>query len=240
MKKLPLRQMLRALPWNTITGAAVTAAVLLFCAWLPGRFVTEPAATDVPLPSAPVDKPVERMSDLELWTAYRAKELSAVIDKGNDRALETGAKLASDIASRLTLDVGVSQSSVRGEELLTVGGNLHLYHCWNQWTGDWSNWLEVYINTDTREVYYFYISSSCKKNFDRYTDAISPGFNAEPAASLWGDTIGLGTPAVVWSGDPEDPAEAVYGDKGYSISAQYYYVTDTPTWIFDFKAVIMT
>lgn len=240
MKKLPWKEMLRALPWNTIAGAAATVAVLLFCAWLPGRFVTEPEATDGPLPSVPAVKPVERMSDLELWTAYRAGELSAVVDKTNDKALETGSELAAGISSRLTLDIGASHSSAGGEECLTVGGRLHLYHRWNEWTGDWSNWLEVYINTDTREVYYFYISSSCKENFERYTDAISPGFSAKSAASLWGDTVDLGTPAVVWSGDPEEAAEAYYGDTGYTISAKYYFDVDYPTGLFDFKAVIMT
>jgi hypothetical protein len=240
MKKLPWKEMLRtipwkrlrALPWRTVYGAAATAVVLLFCAWLPGRFVAEaPVATDRPLPSAPAVKPVERMTDLELWTAYRAGELSSEIDKSDGEALETGAEIAAGISSRLTLDIGESRSSAGGEECLTVGDRLHLYHHWNQWTGDWSNWLETYVNTDTREVYYFYISSSCKKNFDRYIDALSPGFNAETAASLWGDTVGLGTPAVIWSGDPDDAAEAYYGDTGYFINAKYYYVTDNPTWV---------
>ncbi len=75
------------------------------------------------------------------------------------------------------------------------------------------------------------------QNFDRYTDAISRGFNAESAAKLWGDLLGLGTPAVGWSGDPDDPAEALYSAAHYRIYAKYYFDADYPSGLFDFKAV---
>jgi hypothetical protein len=154
------------------------------------------------------------------------EELAACID------------LAADLRSRLTLDIGKGRRSAEGGECLRVGGRLTLYHCWEEWTGDWSNWLEIFIDTDTREVYYFYISSSCVRNFDRYTDAVSRGFNAESAAKLWGDVVGIGTPAVGWSGDPDEPADAVYGTARYRIYAKYYFDADYPTGLFDMKAVI--
>jgi hypothetical protein len=50
--------------------------------------------------------------------------------------------------------------------------------------------------------------------------------------------VGIGTPSVDWSGNPDEPAEAVYSTARYRIYAKYYFDADYPTGLFDMKAVI--
>lgn len=233
--KLKLPRFLSKLRWSTLSGPLATAAVLLFCAWLPSRFIT--GAEGSPPPASPAE-PTGAMASVQLWEAYRAGTISARSVEIDEENLASCKELAADLRSRLSLDIGKGRRSAGGEECLGVGGRLTLYHCWEEWTGDWSNWLEMFIDTDTREVYYFYISSSCVQNFERYTDAVSRGFNAESAAKLWGDVVGIGTPAVSWSGNPDEPADAVYGTVRYRVYAKYYFDADYPTGLFDMKAVI--
>lgn len=232
--KLKLPHSLSKIRWASYTGIAAAATVLLFCAWLPSRFIDREEGSTV---TAPPAAPSESATQFELWQAYRAGTMSAQSVNLKEKDIAPCRELATDIRVRLTLDIGEEKRSAGGEECLRVGERLTMYHVWEEWTGDWSNWLEIFIDMDTKEVYYFYISSICEQNFDRYQDAISSGFDAPSAAKLWGDVVGIGSPSVSWSGDPDEPAEAVYGTARYRIQAKYYFDADYPTGLFDMKAL---
>jgi hypothetical protein len=222
----------KELPWSLIAGAAVTAAVLLFCALLPGRFIQNPEGSD-PEPEVSLSRGARR----DLWAAYQAGTLteSSVVNTEGE-TLHSCKALAEKLRSQLILDKSKGNLTSSGEECVRISGVLDVFHYWREWTGDWGNWLEIYIDLETREVYYFYASSGCKQNFESYADVLSPDFDAAAAAVLWGKAAGLGEPTVSRLTDEGDgQVLARYGDMRYIISVVYYYDAGYPSILYDLK-----
>ena len=51
-----------------------------------------------------------------------------------------------------------------------AGGSFRVMHAYREWFGDWNNWLSLYADADTGEIYYLYVSCGCQKNAAQYGD----------------------------------------------------------------------
>ena len=224
-------------PRQTLIGAGATLLVLILCAWLPSMFRADPSEWDEPSP-APTTAPAapDRRA---LWADYRTGEVTgtslSASEVGNDA--KEAQLMAQRLMDELVMDAESRRQTSTGEMYIEVAGGLRLYHVWREWTGDWGNWLEFYIDIDTREVYYFYVSSECYANFSYYANELPASFNTEDGAEVWGELTGLGAPsAFEWSGDPDEAAQVRYRGAAYTIRVKCYFDVSYPAGLFDFKA----
>ncbi|MDO4750386.1 MAG: hypothetical protein Q4A39_06070 [Eubacteriales bacterium] len=231
-------EFLRRIKWDRqlISLAGMTAAVLIICAAVPMAFITETG--DNP----PAESPDVELTHYELWSAYwsayrEGLSLADPIENPDKFDVNACQILTHELRLKLAPDMSPGTVTGEGEEFLCVDGRLKLYHCWNEWTGDWRNWLDIFIDLDTQEVLYFYLSSSCIANIDRYTDLLQTELDTEAGAKQWGNAIDLEMTNCTWSGDPEDYADVEYGDVRYRVSTKYYFDPGYPSGLLDLMAV---
>ena len=134
-----------------------------------------------------------------------------------------------EIVSRTVLDDGLRKSLATGCEYiaLTDGDNtMQLCRMWLQDQGDWTNWIDVYMDAETGFVYYFYASSICISNNDAYYNAVTDELSAKTLASILAKETEYDLRLVNWSGNPEDSAMAYSTRNGdalvWNIYCSYY------------------
>ncbi len=102
------------------------------------------------------------------------------------RCLESFSRLAGmylpDRAIEHTTPTGSEYVVLRGKT-----GELKLCRMWLSEKGDWQNWIDMYINAETGELYYLYASCQCLKHGRDYADAFDGGLSAEKAAEIAAD-----------------------------------------------------
>ena len=137
---------------------------------------------------------------------------------------------SSQVPDFLLTDMSVLSSSANAEDLTYIsdsGDKLPLTHIYLEWKGDWSNWLEAYIDRDSGKVLYIYISGRClvgnEKYAQMYPSCPSPEVIGEAYASSLGYTLGQHSV----SQDPNENAiQAELSDGvnsvSYKINCIYY------------------
>jgi len=225
--------------WKLIGYGILTAAVLALCAAAPSTLLD----TESP-PPGEEDADEGRLTRHELWAAWwlsyrEGMSLAEPLEKPDMTAVRECEELTHELRLKLAPDIGTGTVTGSGEEYLNVDDRLSIYHSWSEWTGDWSNWLDVFIDMETKEVLYFYLSSQCQRNFERYREIVPTDYNTEAAAERWGNAIGLQLTDCSWSGNPEEYADALYGDMRYRVSMKYYFDADYPSGLFDMMTVCM-
>ncbi len=126
-----------------------------------------------------------------------------------------------DNASRKTISEGCEFINVSYE-----GESIELCRMWLQDQGDWTNWVDIYIDADTGFVYYLYISGICVYNNAEYLDAFDVNPDCRNIASYIAEKYGYNLEIVNWSGKSEDSAKVFMrlGGKAlvWSISCSYH------------------
>ena len=107
-----------------------------------------------------------------------------------------------DNASRKTISEGYEFIKVSYE-----GESIELCRMWLQDQGDWTNWVDVYIDAETGFVYYLYISGICIYNNAEYLKAFEVSPDCKNIASYIAEKYGYNLEIVNWSGKSEDSAK---------------------------------
>ncbi len=205
-----------------------TALVLGLCAWLPSLFSGElPAGPQEP-DGAQGDGTLisgENLSESEhrrLWCSYRfgTEEEGYRTVQMNAETIE-GEKINASLDALEELIRSFQIDGAENIEIAATGQEYILYsdpdgrcilmlHYYRQWTGDWRNWMELYLDVDTLEVYYIYTSSACLQNNDQYIGVVDTDMDVGDAVTAFGELFDMEPKSLSWSGDPEDYATAQY------------------------------
>ena len=129
------------------------------------------------------------------------------------------------ICSVAIIDSNVRKVITAGEEYINLSDgekSMTICHMWLQDEGDWTNWIDVYMDAETGFVYYIYISGVCVNNFENYVNAIEEEFNAKTIASTIAKETQFDLKLVNWSGKAEDTAMAYTSSDGSAIVWNIY------------------
>jgi len=229
---------------------AAAAGFLLLCALLPLAFSGEeqppegPGATEMsqPVPSLPAYAPAELDDRARLFDAYwngggvgivKTDFTAEDIISGS---ADGGQSISScqDFIHRLMDDFNIDQSMDRvqasGINYFSIadssGTSIRVAEGYREWYGDWKNWLRIFVDIDTQDVYFIYLSSICRSNFELY-----PYIDAVTMVQTFGDRLGYELMGFV---DDEKYAEegkenwaVVYRDgdtcRAYRLHGSTYY-----------------
>lgn len=191
-----------------IAGTFLMLAVLAFTAWLPGRLAVSEGQTQTPaIPGEDAGGKAPASSD-SLGRARRillcAQARSHI--RGNEpmgqgdsiQEFDSG-EMPEDIKAELerrfqiayqaflvdlspALDIE-SQDSEFYFITNAEGETMRVWRYYCEWSGDWRNWVEIYIDADTLEVYYFYFSSGRESEAGESVD--SKALDIYTAAEIW-------------------------------------------------------
>lgn len=146
-------------------------------------------------------------------------------DKPTKAEVKYCEKVFDDMYERCILDNAVSKNITEGSEFITLSdgeNSMRLCRMWMQNQGDWTNWLDIYIDAETGFVYYLYVSSICLDNGGSYYDAVDSGLSSRLIADRIASETGFGLKILNWSGNAEDKATAYTTLNGEAIIWDIY------------------
>ena len=76
-----------------------------------------------------------------------------------------------------------------GTEYLTITygeETIRVCHYYREWSGDWGNWMEAYLDADHGDLYYLYVSSQRRENVDYSNVRMNNRANAERLTEVAG------------------------------------------------------
>lgn len=127
------------------------------------------------------------------------------------------------------IDEVAGKTVTEGYDFLTISdgeNDLRVCRMWVQDQGDWTNWLDVYMDVDTGFIYYLYISSTCLYNANKYYDSAPTDLSTKSVAELIASGTGFGLKLLNWSGNPEATGTAYTTLDGdviiWDINCLYY------------------
>lgn len=129
------------------------------------------------------------------------------------------------LVARSIDDRALDDLSPTGSEYTAVtdaaGREIHVCRMWLERRGDWQNWMDVCMDADTGELYYYYLSRECLTNRKLYETADTDA--ARIAARLAED---YGWSLRYLAEELDGAAAAVYSSDGgtlcYQISCRVY------------------
>ena len=134
-----------------------------------------------------------------------------------------------EIISEYIIDSTPRKTVNEGTEFITVsfeGKSIDLCRMWLQDQGDWTNWVDVYMDANTGFIYYLYVSGICVYNNDKYINALEETPDCKSIASRVAEKYGYNLEIVNWSGKNEDSAKAFTRLGGdaliWNISCSYH------------------
>lgn len=168
---------------------AMTLVVVFLGAMLPMFWMNNEMSWEEPVVAETV---AERR---KCWLDFYAKT-----SESGSYSTDLEAELARQMQDKTTqilrwaaIDQGQEVEEARGESCISVwseGKRTRVWHYYRQWRGDWRNWIEMYIDVDTQEIYYLYISSGCERNKSLYQglmDSRNPAEIGSDFLQVWGD-----------------------------------------------------
>lgn len=191
--------------------AAVT--VFIFCALIPLAFRGE-IITDGIFDTG------ERAVVFSKYIAGDSSVKMKVDDKPDKAEIKYCESVFEDLYDLSVADQAVEKTITEGYQFMTLSdgdNSLRLCRMWVQDQGDWTNWLDVYIDVDTGFVYYLYISSICLYNPDRYYSSFDSSFNTKNVADIIAKETGFNLKVLNWSGQNEDTGTAYTAFNGESL-----------------------
>ena len=207
-----------------LLSVAGVVLVILAAMLLPLAFRTDPET-----PDAPDTLTLEARTQLfaDYWNASDPSGFT--VEKPDPvprRMKETCETVMRTLVARFVADQGLSDLTPTGSEYTVVtdaeGRELHLCRMWLEARGDWQNWLDVFMDADSGELYYFYLSRECLTNRKDYAlpEMTQPDQIADFIASENGWTLRH------LSEEADGSASAVYSTPGgtvcVSVSARVY------------------
>ena len=244
---------------RTIIPVAVSAAIIALCLWIPSLFITkdpQQGGSETPPPGQETentiqisDKVLPMETRLSMWRAFWNGEpgygsektpLGGLDDEKLSRYDQGYIEKVAPLSMFFIDTEDNSTSSVNYEYIVYYDSNgsaLRLFHVYREWTGDWKNWTELYFDADDATIYYFYISSGCRSNYDKYAGVMTD-YQADGAAQLWAQMMGTELESLDWTGDPADPAYATYLVNGVHVNCQVNWIYYEAN-LFDFKILVI-
>ena len=225
MKKLLERLNLRSENTKLLVSVGAVALVLIAAMLLPLAFRSEPAA-ETPAAAMTLEDRTGFFADY--WTRG-AEEGGYTVEKPDPvprKMKETCETVMRTIIARSINDQALENPTPTGSEYTIVtdaaGRELKLCRMWLEARGDWQNWLDVCMDAETGEVYYFYLSRECLTNRKNYPASEQTGGEeiAEQIAAEYGWTLRYVAP------EDDGVASAIFSSQGgtlcYRISARIY------------------
>jgi hypothetical protein len=209
--------------------------VLLFSALIPRLFLEDTAHVVLPLEIRQ-----------QLWQEFWSQRESIAEYTGGTVELDDSVEHCLEVITNLreTLEVDKGESTIKAEGMENIeyegdAGVLRLFHYFQEWSGDWNNWVDIYIDRDTQDIYYFYVSSGCQQNQEAYAGENFEELDTIAMAEQWGELANLVMRDVSWSGDPADTASVQYtgidGLSSYVYNLKYTYYASS---LYDFKVLL--
>ena len=203
--------------------AAATACVVLLGALLPARYFTSSwQSIQGPELLAPSDR-------RQCWLDYYVRDAAGTGDSLLDMSAAQTQQLldiGESIRALVSVDNGTMDVEAEGTQCLEVyssAGTIRVWHYYIQWRGDWRNWLDLYIDADTEEIYYLYASSGCEDNQEMYSQF--PEVTTESVARTILEDCGM-TVAEILEGEDAQTVSALCrdetGSSTYRVSCSYY------------------
>lgn len=163
-----------------------------------------------------------------VYLRYAAGSSGCSVDtRTGEELMEVDTALAETFLAELketfVVDREVASVASEGREYLTItagGDTIHVYHYYLEWTGDWSNWMEAFIDADNGDLYYLYVSSQRRANVDYSGIRMDNVSNAKRLGSL------MDFEMVSFTDDGANEATAVYlterSAAKYTLSCIYH------------------
>ena len=120
-------------------------------------------------------------------------------------------EIFNEILNEYIIDDAARKTVNKGSEYMTVsfeGKSIDLCRMWLQDQGDWTNWVDVYMDANTGFIYYLYVSGICVYNNDKYVNALETHPDCRNIAAKIAEEHGYNLEIVNWSGKSEDSAKA--------------------------------
>jgi hypothetical protein len=202
-------------------GAA--AAVLIAAMLVPLAFRTSPAG-EAPTEALTLEERTLMFADY--WNRG-AEDGGYTVEKPDPvprKMRETCETVMRTLIARSIDDQGLSDLTPTGSEYTIVsdgaGRELHLCRMWLEKRGDWQNWLDVCMDAESGEIYYFYLSRECLTNRKNYT---IERMDAAQIAELLATENGW---SLRYVADEDGAAAAVFSTPGgtlcFEISCRIY------------------
>lgn len=227
----------------------ITAVVLLLCSTLPKLLLNE-KHPQIEHPALDSESPqgIEKCEYLGRALSSSEKfiyNIEGKVDNEKRREIIEGLlNLSKDGTAPefLTNEMGGIVDSVIIENLTisTVGGaELSLIHCYYEWTHDWSNWIEVYIDAETGKLLYIYMSGQCLGDGAGFAESYPEIISLEGLRDVYAEYMGFTATDSVYSQNPNENAITVTYTDGtssvnYHINRIYY-----PGTMYDIKIAPM-
>ena len=207
-----------------LISICAVALIVLTAMLLPLAFRTSPGEAD-----GPAVMSLEERSQMfaDYWN-IGAEAGGFTVEKPDPvprRMRETCETVMRTLVARSIDDQGLKDDTPTGSEYTVIsdesGRELKLCRMWLEKQGDWQNWLDVCMDADTGELYYFYLSRACLTNRKNYPapEQTSAAQIAETLATENGWTLRL-------LSEEGDTVTAVYSTSGgtlcFSISCRVY------------------
>jgi hypothetical protein len=204
---------------------AATACVVLLGALLPARYFTSSwQGTERPELLAPSDR-------RQCWLDYYVRKAGGTGDSLLDMSAAQTQQLldiGASVRELVAVDQGEMYVEAEGTQCLEVyssAGTIRVWHYYIQWRGDWRNWLDLYMDADTQEIYYLYVSSGCENRQEDYAklpaEQVLPETLARTILEEWGMTV-----AEIQEGADAQTVSALCrdetGSSTYQVNCSYY------------------
>jgi len=224
VKKLLERFHLKSDRAKLLLSFCGAALVLIAAMLLPLGFRTAPG-TDRDPAAMTLEERTRMFADYWTGGAEAGGYLVEKPDPVPRKMRETCETVARTLIARAIDDRALTDATPTGSEYTVVsdgtGRELKLCRMWLERRGDWQNWLDVCMDAETGEVYYFYLSRECLTNQRSYSLPEQAGA-AQIAESLATENG--------WSlrhlAEESGGAVAVYSSAGgtlcYTISSRLY------------------
>ncbi|MBR1496419.1 MAG: hypothetical protein IJ617_02195 [Oscillospiraceae bacterium] len=194
---------LTKLRWNEQTRffalAGVTAVLLLVALLLPLAFRRTASGQSA---SGAGDGASNSATELKaaLFAGYWYGDAGEIEVRKVERPASKTAELCQarmdELVERYINDLALDRPIAQGSEYTVVtGGDTQLRLCrmWLQVQGDWHNWMDVCMDAETGNLYYFYVSRECLTNRGLYSfsaeEKPTVELLAERLAEDWGSRL---------------------------------------------------
>ncbi len=170
MKKLLERLQSHSDRAKLLGSIALVVLVLVAAMLLPLSFRSEPGAEEPPAPLT-LEERAQMFADYRTGAAGTEFSVEKP-DPVPQRMQQTCETVMRTLIARAINDQGLAETAPTGSEYTIVtdgeGRELHLCRMWLERRGDWQNWMDVFMDADTGELYYFYLSRECLTNRKNY------------------------------------------------------------------------
>jgi hypothetical protein len=224
-KKLPERLRLNSERAKLLVSIGAVALVVLAAMLLPLAFRAAPGGE---APAAPLTLAERTGMFADYWTegAEAAGFTVTKPDPVPRQMKERCETVMATLVARSIDDKALDDLSPTGSEYTAVtdaaGREIHVCRMWLERRGDWQNWMDVCMDADTGELYYYYLSRECLTNRKLYeTPDTDAGRIAASLAEEYGWTL-----RYLAEEHDSGGAAAVYSSDGgtlcYQISCRVY------------------